>query len=142
MSLIGEKVRSIRLKKRLTLKEVAMRAKISIGFLADIESGRTNPSINTLNKLAEALRVTPNDLLIDYKYTNQKKNPLMVRESRVAYNTGTATSIDDEATRLFARLSNLTPEGREKVLRELEWIEELERKRFLEKRKKQNQEKN
>ena len=47
----------------MELKELAARAKISIGFLADIESGRGKPSIKTLKKLANALDTSPNYLL-------------------------------------------------------------------------------
>ena len=63
MADIGEKIRKLREQKEMALKELAAQAKISIGFLADIESGRSNPSIKTLKRLAEALDTTPDYLL-------------------------------------------------------------------------------
>ena len=60
---IGKRIRSLRKQKGLTLKELASDAKISIGFLGDIESGRSKPSVNTLNKLANSLDTTTDILL-------------------------------------------------------------------------------
>ena len=64
MNSLGERVRKLRNQKGMELKELAAQAKISVGFLADIESGRSNPSIKTLKKLAEALDTSPDYLLL------------------------------------------------------------------------------
>lgn len=63
MNSLGERVRKLRNQKDMELKKLAAQAKISIGFLADIESGRSNPSIKTLKKLADALGTSPDYLL-------------------------------------------------------------------------------
>ncbi len=60
---IGNLIRSFRQKNRMTLKELAGSANISISYLGDIEKGRSKPSIETLLKLAKALKTTPGYLL-------------------------------------------------------------------------------
>lgn len=55
---IGERIRSIRTETGLTLKCVAGRADMSVSFLSDIEHGRSNPSLEMLERIAEALGVT------------------------------------------------------------------------------------
>ncbi|MCL6635255.1 MAG: helix-turn-helix domain-containing protein [Peptococcaceae bacterium] len=52
---IGAKIRSLREHYRLTLKELAKRAGISLSYLADIEKGRSNPSVDTLTGIARVL---------------------------------------------------------------------------------------
>lgn len=63
MSTIGERIRDLRNARNLTLKDLSLRANISISFLSDIESGRTRPSVDTLLSLANALGV-PTDYLL------------------------------------------------------------------------------
>lgn len=60
---IGKRVRILREQYDWTLKELSQKAGISIGFLGDIESGRTNPSLNNLKKLAEVLKTTSDYLI-------------------------------------------------------------------------------
>lgn len=49
---IGAKIRNLREQYKLTLKEMADRAGISLSYLADIEKGRSNPSVDTLMGIA------------------------------------------------------------------------------------------
>jgi transcriptional regulator with XRE-family HTH domain len=70
---IGTKVRELREKNGLRQFELAKKAKISKGYMSDIESGRTTPSIKTLMKLAIALEVSCRYLL-DEKETTEKKD--------------------------------------------------------------------
>jgi transcriptional regulator with XRE-family HTH domain len=60
---IGKIAKMLRGKNDLTLKALSRMTGISIGMLGDIESGKTNPSVNNLGKLASALHVTPGQLL-------------------------------------------------------------------------------
>lgn len=52
---LGQRLRLVRQARGLTLGEGAGRAGISSSYLADIERGRTSPSVDTLRKLAKAL---------------------------------------------------------------------------------------
>lgn len=56
---VGSKIRILRKHQKLTLQELADRAKISLSYLGDIEKGRSNPSIDTLVSIASALGTPP-----------------------------------------------------------------------------------
>lgn len=55
MSEIGAKIKDIRLERKISQRKLAELAGISNTYLSDIEVGRTNPSLNTLGKIANAL---------------------------------------------------------------------------------------
>jgi transcriptional regulator with XRE-family HTH domain len=59
---LGERVRAIRQLRRRTLKEIATAAGISESFLSQLERGRTNATIATLQRLATALGIEVSDL--------------------------------------------------------------------------------
>lgn len=52
MNNIAVELRALRVAHRLTLAEVAEQTGISVSFLSDVERGRTDPSLETLRKLA------------------------------------------------------------------------------------------
>jgi transcriptional regulator with XRE-family HTH domain len=57
-------LREIRAAKDMTQEELAKRAKVSRGYLADLEAGhRKNPSMDTVKRLARALGVPVTELL-------------------------------------------------------------------------------
>lgn len=62
---VGEKLRRLRERLGLTQKEVAEKAGVSYGLIGQIESGRTQSSVTTLSRLAEALGVSPCYFLMD-----------------------------------------------------------------------------
>ncbi|WP_418459153.1 helix-turn-helix domain-containing protein [Brucella intermedia] len=53
--LIGQRLKTLRAEKRLTISGLAERAGISAGLISQIERGHSNPSVNTLEKLRIAL---------------------------------------------------------------------------------------
>ncbi|ETK31789.1 helix-turn-helix domain-containing protein [Microbispora sp. ATCC PTA-5024] len=55
---IAANVRAQRAHRGMTLDELAARSNVSRGMLIQIEQGRTNPSVNTLCRIADALGVT------------------------------------------------------------------------------------
>lgn len=59
---LGERIRAIRQLRRRTLKEIATAAGISESFLSQLERGRTNATIATLQRLATALGIEVSDL--------------------------------------------------------------------------------
>lgn len=59
----GENLRKIRLKKGITMMDLAFEANIEYSQIARIERGITNPTISTLYVLAKSLDVKPQDLL-------------------------------------------------------------------------------
>ena len=57
-------IKKLRKQKGLTLGALSKETTLSSGYISDLENGtKTNPSINTLQKLANALKVSINDLL-------------------------------------------------------------------------------
>lgn len=62
---IGEKIREGRKSQGLTLAQLADRTGLSVGFLSQIELGKNSASVETLYRLARALRVEPGDFFQD-----------------------------------------------------------------------------
>ena len=54
----GQQVRSLRAGRGLTQEQLAERAEISVDFLSLIERGRSSPSFDNLDDLAQALDVS------------------------------------------------------------------------------------
>lgn len=63
MRSIGENIRILRRMRKLTQVELAEKTNLSRSYLADIERGRYNPSIETLNTIAKALNVNVTQLI-------------------------------------------------------------------------------
>ena len=60
---LGKRLKSLREQKGMSLRELAKAAHVSPSFIADIESGRSRPSLETLESLARALGVSPSELV-------------------------------------------------------------------------------
>ncbi len=63
----GEKIRSVRERRSLTLKEVADRAGVSESLVSQIERNRVSPAIDTLLALADAVDIDLEYLFSDYR---------------------------------------------------------------------------
>ena len=61
--LVGQNFARLRKQKGMTQEQVEERSGISQQYLSGLESGRRNPTVITLHHLAEALGVTPVDLI-------------------------------------------------------------------------------
>jgi transcriptional regulator with XRE-family HTH domain len=59
---VGERLRTFRRRRRLTLKAIADRAGVSESFLSQVERGRTGASLMSLQRIAHALGVSVADL--------------------------------------------------------------------------------
>jgi XRE family aerobic/anaerobic benzoate catabolism transcriptional regulator len=60
---LGHRVRALRTRRQLSLKELAQRAELSARFLVQVEGGTGNISVRKLAGLARALGTTPGALL-------------------------------------------------------------------------------
>lgn len=56
-STIGAKLKALRARRELSMRELAARAGVAVSFISKIESGKTSPTIMTLQKILEALNV-------------------------------------------------------------------------------------
>lgn len=59
----GKKMRLIRRKKKLSQEEVSELAGIHVSTYGRIERGENNPPLQTVDKIARALKVKPSELL-------------------------------------------------------------------------------
>ena len=59
---LGDKIRTLRKRAGLTQEQLAEAAEVSVNFIGYIERGQRAVSIKTLERIAEALDVTPRNL--------------------------------------------------------------------------------
>ena len=74
----GSKLRAVRERKAVTLKEVAKKASVSESLVSQIERNKVSPSIDTLLKIADALNIDLEYLFKDYK---QNKKVSVIKAS-------------------------------------------------------------
>ena len=66
---IGAKIKALRLKNNLTLKELASRCELTTGFLSQLEHNVSSPSIQTLEDIIEALGSSLKDFFSENEET-------------------------------------------------------------------------
>jgi transcriptional regulator with XRE-family HTH domain len=59
---VGETLRALRLRQRRTLREVSASARVSLGYLSEVERGQKEPSSELLAAIAAALDVELSEL--------------------------------------------------------------------------------
>ena len=62
---MGQRIRKVRQKARLTLTAVAKKAELTKGTLSKIETGQISPPIATIMRIAKALDVSITDFFVD-----------------------------------------------------------------------------
>jgi transcriptional regulator with XRE-family HTH domain len=63
--LVGEVLRARRIAQGLTLRDVSARARVSLGYISEVERGQKEPSSELLAALAGALDVPLSKVLLD-----------------------------------------------------------------------------
>ena len=61
--MVGGNVRRLRIERGLTQEQLAFEAGIDLTYEGGIERGKRNPSLMVMVRVAEALGVTPSELL-------------------------------------------------------------------------------
>jgi transcriptional regulator with XRE-family HTH domain len=61
---VGETLRGVRLRQRRTLREVSAAARVSLGYLSEVERGHKEPSSELLGAICEALDVPLSELFM------------------------------------------------------------------------------
>lgn len=72
---IGENIKKIRKGQGLTQKELAEKCSLSRSYLADLERNRYNPSLDSLQLIADSLGVNISALLDENKNSFSNKQP-------------------------------------------------------------------
>ncbi|TCK25304.1 helix-turn-helix domain-containing protein [Pseudonocardia endophytica] len=62
---IGSGLRRARTLRRRTLRDISRAARVSLGYLSEVERGRKEPSSELLAAICEALDITVADLLVE-----------------------------------------------------------------------------
>lgn len=75
MDALGARLRRFRKARGRTLAEVAAETGLSVSFLSDIERGRTNPSLDTLGKLARVYELNMSQLLQEEAASQEGEEP-------------------------------------------------------------------
>lgn len=60
---VGKKIRTFRSHRGLTQEDVAEKLGMHVSTLGRIERGESNPPLQTLNKIAQVLKVKPREIL-------------------------------------------------------------------------------
>jgi transcriptional regulator with XRE-family HTH domain len=83
---IGNRLKRLRKNKKFSLRALGKAAHVSHSFIADIEAGRSKPSLDTLMALARALGVSISDITGDVYLVAESPSPY-VCETKAAHRT-------------------------------------------------------
>src|SRR5262245_27371300 len=89
---VGETLRGLRLRQRRTLREVSASARVSLGYLSEVERGQKEPSSELLAAICGALDVELSDLFAEVSQTLRREEKLALT-NRVALVGGPAPRI-------------------------------------------------
>lgn len=103
---IGKRIRQYREEAELTQEELAELAELSTNYLSAVEREVKSPTIDTLVKIMNAIKVTPNEVMQDVIIADTK----------------------DSMSQLEERIKRLSLKKQQKVLRILDFIIEEEEK--------------
>jgi len=60
---LGKNLKMIRLKRKLSQGELSKSLNVDRAYISNIENGRMNPTLSTLEKIAQALKVSIKELV-------------------------------------------------------------------------------
>jgi transcriptional regulator with XRE-family HTH domain len=81
---VGDTLRALRLRQRRTLREVSATARVSLGYLSEVERGQKEPSSELLAAICRALDVELSELFREVTDTLHREEKLALRGSLVA----------------------------------------------------------
>ena len=97
----GDKIRKVRERRGITLKEVANKVEVSESLISQIERNKVSPSVDTLIAIADALKIDLDYLFRDYKQTKHltfvrpEDRAIQMREG-ISYEQLSTITEDDE----------------------------------------------
>jgi transcriptional regulator with XRE-family HTH domain len=81
---VGDTLRGLRMRQRRTLREVSATARVSLGYLSEVERGQKEPSSELLAAICGALDVELSELFTEVSQTLRREEKLALVNSRVA----------------------------------------------------------
>ncbi|PLT33087.1 helix-turn-helix domain-containing protein [Bacillus sp. V5-8f] len=90
MDEIYQKIKDLRVKNGLTLKELSEKSELSVSFLSQVERGASSLAITSLKKIADALQVNITEFFEDYSNANyiikeSEQKPFQIEGSQFTY---------------------------------------------------------
>ncbi len=87
---LGDKIRSLRLKQKISIEQLAAMTGLSKGLISQIERDLTGPSVASLWKISKALNVTMNYFFDEYDDFNQvvrknERKKIMMKDKSRTY---------------------------------------------------------
>ncbi len=110
---LGKKLKYLRLKKNLTQKKLAEEIGCTPAYICQLESGKTEPSISTLKKIANTLDIT----IVDFFRTRYEEKVVARNNEREIFNfpkskTTIEILVPNPGTKkIDARLATVEPGG-------------------------------
>ena len=85
---VGETLRGVRLRQRRTLREVSAAARVSLGYLSEVERGQKEPSSELLASICGALDVELSELFREVTDTLRREEKLALRSKSALAGVG------------------------------------------------------
>lgn len=129
---LGYRIRELRNNKGETLKNTSEDTGLSVSYLSDIERGRTNPSLQTLETLANHFGITINDMLLGVDFAgDQTENAYPPGLLELFEDKELGKEIDEDWKKLLVKINLRGKRPQNKI----QWMElYLSLKRILETR--------
>jgi transcriptional regulator with XRE-family HTH domain len=112
----GDKIREVREKRKMTLKDVARKVQVSESLISQIERNRVSPAIDTLLRIADVLEMDLEYLFQDFKRTkavhlvrSSERNKIML--PGIVYEQLSKTVGADEEHAMEAYCLEIAPGG-------------------------------
>lgn len=90
---LGEALRGQRLRQRRTLREVSSAARVSLGYLSEVERGQKEASSELLASICEALEVPLSDVLAEASEAMAHVEPARAEPAREPVTEGVSASL-------------------------------------------------
>jgi transcriptional regulator with XRE-family HTH domain len=81
---VGETLRAVRMRQRRTLREVSSTARVSLGYLSEVERGQKEPYSELLAAICSALEVELSELFTEVSHTLRREEKMALMNQRVA----------------------------------------------------------
>ncbi|HEX9830504.1 MAG TPA: helix-turn-helix transcriptional regulator [Thermodesulfobacteriota bacterium] len=118
--LLGQRIRELRNIRGETLKDTSNGTNLSVSYLSDIERGRTNPSLQSLETLAKHLDISVTDLLAGVESAGlPSDNALPPGLADLLQDRNLGPEIDDDWVQLLQKINLRGKRPQTK----LEWLE-------------------
>lgn len=112
---IGKKIKELRKSKNISQEKLADELGVSQAMVAQYESGKRNPKIETLNRIAKALTVDISSLV---------EFPYLDKDSKTIY-IDTRRKEDYEESLLLTNFRRLNINGKEKAIEHVEMLAKI-----------------